>query len=294
MKKVIGVYQQQQAHWVGDGFFVKSLFSYDRLGQTLSPFLLLDYAAPHHFAPTQARHGVGEHPHRGFETVTLAYQGEVTHQDSSGGGGTIHAGDVQWMTAGSGVVHEEFHSPEFAEQGGLFEMVQLWINLPAKDKMTAPRYQAIQRTDIPVINLPEQQGHLRIIAGEYQGQHGPAATFTPINVWDGALVQDAQYVVNVPTDHTTLLVLLEGELLINQSQKVIASSVVLFERNQDTEIELLATADSRFVLLTGEPLNEPIQGYGPFVMNTEQEIIQAFDDFKQGKFGQLKVAEKVN
>lgn len=294
MKKVIGVYQQQQAHWVGDGFFVKSLFSYDRLGQTLSPFLLLDYAAPHHFAPTQARHGVGEHPHRGFETVTLAYQGEVTHQDSSGGGGTIHAGDVQWMTAGSGVVHEEFHSPEFAEQGGLFEMVQLWINLPAKDKMTAPRYQAIQRTDIPVISLPEQQGHLRIIAGEYQGQHGPAATFTPINVWDGALLQDAQYVVNVPTDHTTLLVLLEGELLINQSQKVIASSVVLFERNQDTEIELLAKANSRFVLLTGEPLNEPIQGYGPFVMNTEQEIIQAFDDFKQGKFGQLKVAEKVN
>ena len=294
MKKVIGVYQQQQAHWVGDGFFVKSLFSYDRLGQTLSPFLLLDYAAPHHFAPTQARHGVGEHPHRGFETVTLAYQGEVTHQDSSGGGGTIHAGDVQWMTAGSGVVHEEFHSPEFAEQGGLFEMVQLWINLPAKDKMTAPRYQAIQGTDIPVINLPEQQGHLRIIAGEYQGQHGPAATFTPINVWDGALLQDAQYVVNVPTDHTTLLVLLEGELLINQSQKVIASSVVLFERNQDTEIELLATANSRFVLLTGEPLNEPIQGYGPFVMNTEKEIIQAFDDFKQGKFGQLKVAEKVN
>lgn len=294
MKKVIGVYQQQQAHWVGDGFFVKSLFSYDRLGQTLSPFLLLDYAAPHHFAPTQARHGVGEHPHRGFETVTLAYQGEVTHQDSSGGGGTIHAGDVQWMTAGSGVVHEEFHSPEFAEQGGLFEMVQLWINLPAKDKMTAPRYQAIQRTDIPVISLPEQQGHLRIIAGEYQGQHGPAATFTPINVWDGALLQDAQYVVNVPTDHTTLLVLLEGELLINQSQKVIASSVVLFERNQDTEIELLAKANSRLVLLTGEPLNEPIQGYGPFVMNTEQEIIQAFDDFKQGKFGQLKVAEKVN
>ena len=294
MKKVIGVYQQQQAHWVGDGFFVKSLFSYDRLGQTLSPFLLLDYAAPHHFAPTQARHGVGEHPHRGFETVTLAYQGEVTHQDSSGGGGTIHAGDVQWMTAGSGVVHEEFHSPEFAEQGGLFEMVQLWINLPAKDKMTAPRYQAIQGTDIPVINLPEQQGHLRIIAGEYQGQHGPAATFTPINVWDGALLQEAQYVVNVPTDHTTLLVLLEGELLINQSQKVIASSVVLFERNQDTEIELLAKANSRFVLLTGEPLNEPIQGYGPFVMNTEQEIIQAFDDFKQGKFGQLKVAEKVN
>ena len=294
MKKVIGVYQQQQAHWVGDGFFVKSLFSYDRLGQTLSPFLLLDYAAPHHFAPTQARHGVGEHPHRGFETVTLAYQGEVTHQDSSGGGGTIHAGDVQWMTAGSGVVHEEFHSPEFAEQGGLFEMVQLWINLPAKDKMTAPRYQAIQRTDIPVISLPEQQGHLRIIAGEYQGQHGPAATFTPINVWDGALLQEAQYVVNVPTDHTTLLVLLEGELLINQSQKVIASSVVLFERNQDTEIELLAKANSRFVLLTGEPLNEPIQGYGPFVMNTEQEIIQAFDDFKQGKFGQLKVAEKVN
>ncbi|WP_407408901.1 pirin family protein [Acinetobacter sp.] len=294
MKKVIGVYHEQQAHWVGDGFLVKNLFSYDRLGQALSPFLLLDYAAPHHFNPTHAQHGVGEHPHRGFETVTLAYQGEVTHQDSSGGGGTIHAGDVQWMTAGSGVVHEEFHSPEFAQQGGLFEMVQLWINLPAKDKMTPPSYQAIQSTHIPVIELPEQGGHLRVIAGEYQGHTGPATSFSPINLWDGALAQNADHTFTVPPDHTTLLVLLEGELLINHRQKVQPNSVVLFERNQDTQINVLAAQHSRFVLLTGEPLNEPIQGYGPFVMNTEQEIFQAFEDFKQGKFGQLKVAEKVN
>ena len=294
MKKVIGVYRNQQAHWVGDGFLVKSLFSYDRLGQAISPFLLLDYAAPHTFEPTQQQHGVGSHPHRGFETVTLAYQGEVSHQDSSGGGGTIHAGDVQWMTAGSGVVHEEFHSPEFAKQGGIFEMVQLWINLPAKDKMTAPRYQALKAEQIPVVEFANQSGHLRVIAGEYQQQHGPASTFSPINVWDGALQQNARQTLTVPPEHTTLLLLLEGELSINGMQQVQESSVVMFARDADSQIELLANRNSRFVVLTGEPLNEPIQGYGPFVMNTEQEIFQAFDDFKQGKFGQLKVAEKIN
>jgi quercetin 2,3-dioxygenase len=294
MKKVIGVYRNQQAHWVGDGFLVKSLFSYDRLGQAISPFLLLDYAAPHTFIPTKQQHGVGSHPHRGFETVTLAYQGEVTHQDSSGGGGTIHAGDVQWMTAGSGVVHEEFHSPEFAEKGGIFEMVQLWINLPAKDKMTAPQYQALKREDIPVLEFAENTGHLRVIAGDYQQQHGPATTFSPVNVWDGALQQDASYQLTVPPEHTTLLLVLQGELVINGTQQVQDSSVVMFARDQDTQIELMARTDARFVVLTGEPLNEPIQGYGPFVMNTEQEIVQAFADFNQGKFGQLKVAEKIS
>jgi quercetin 2,3-dioxygenase len=294
MKKVIGVYRQQQTHWVGDGFLVKNLFSYDRLGQAISPFLLLDYAAPHSFIPTQKQHGVGSHPHRGFETVTLAYQGEVTHQDSSGGGGTIHAGDVQWMTAGAGVVHEEFHSPAFAAQGGIFEMVQLWINLPAKDKMTAPQYQALKRDQIPVLSFADEVGHLRIIAGEYQQQHGPASTFSPINVWDGALQQAASYCLTVPPEHTVLLLLLQGELLINTTQQVQPNSVVMFARDADTQIELLANTDSRFVVLTGQPLNEPIQGYGPFVMNTEQEIIQAFADFNQGKFGQLKVAEKIS
>lgn len=172
MKRIIGVYRNQNMHWVGDGFPVKSLFSYDRLGQAISPFLLLDYAAPYTFAPSHEQHGVGSHPHRGFETVTIAYQGEVTHKDSHGGGGTIKTGDVQWMTAGAGLVHEEFHSHEFTEKGGLFEMVQLWVNLPAADKMTQPKYQAISAQDIPVIHFDDDAGHLRVIAGKYAEQQG--------------------------------------------------------------------------------------------------------------------------
>ena len=291
MKNVIGVYRNQEMHWVGDGFPVKNLFSYQRLGQAISPFLLLDYAAPYSFAATQAQHGVGSHPHRGFETVTLAYQGAVTHRDSSGGGGTIEAGDVQWMTAGSGVLHEEFHSPEFAQQGGLFEMVQLWVNLPAADKMTPPQYQAIVREQIPVVQFEDEAGHLRVIAGHYAQQQGPAHTFSPINLWDGELKAQHSHTFSVPPKHTTLLLVLAGELLINGQQQVKDSSVVLFAKDEQTLFEVYAEADTRFVVLTGEPLNEPIQGYGPFVMNTKEEIIQAFNDFNQGKFGQLPVAE---
>ncbi|MFV5491598.1 pirin family protein [Acinetobacter sp. ASP199] len=289
MKKVIGVYRNQNMHWVGDGFPVKNLFSYDRLGQVISPFLLLDYAAPYHFDPTSVQHGVGSHPHRGFETVTLAYQGEVTHQDSSGGGGTIQAGDVQWMTAGSGVVHEEFHSHQFAEQGGLFEMVQLWVNLPAKDKMTTPRYQALTAAEIPRIEMDEGAGHLRIIAGEFGGHVGPAETFSAINVWDGQLKTGYETTLYVPAGHNALLVVLNGELIVNGSQKVLDSSIVIFARDGDPAIQLQAYQDSKFVVLTGEALNEPIQGYGPFVMNTKEEIVQAFQDFNHGKFGEIPV-----
>lgn len=289
MKKIIGVYRNQNMHWVGDGFPVKNLFSYDRLGQAISPFLLLDYAAPYHFEPTTEQHGVGSHPHRGFETVTLAYQGAVTHQDSSGGGGTIQTGDVQWMTAGAGVVHEEFHSPDFAQKGGLFEMVQLWVNLPAKDKMTAPRYQAITAAEIPRIEMDEGAGHIRVIAGEFGGHHGPAHTFSPVNVWDGELKAEYETTLHVPTGHNALLVVLAGELVVNGSQKVLDSSIVMFARDDDPEIQLQADQDTKFLLLTGEPLNEPIQGYGPFVMNTKEEIIQAFQDFNQGKFGEIAV-----
>ena len=289
MKKVIGVYRNQNMHWVGDGFPVKNLFSYDRLGQAISPFLLLDYAAPYHFASTTEQHGVGSHPHRGFETVTLAYQGAVTHQDSSGGGGTIQTGDIQWMTAGAGVVHEEFHSSDFAENGGLFEMVQLWVNLPAKDKMTAPRYQAITAAEIPRIEMDEGAGHIRVIAGEFGGHHGSAHTFSPVNVWDGELKAEYETTLHVPLGHNALLVVLAGELMVNGSQKVLDSSIVMFARNDDPEIQLQADQDAKFLLLTGEPLNEPIQGYGPFVMNTKEEIIQAFQDFNQGKFGEIAV-----
>lgn len=290
MKKIMGVYRNQQMHWVGDGFPVKNLFSYDRLGQAISPFLLLDYAAPYHFNPTTAQHGVGSHPHRGFETVTIAYQGEVTHKDSAGGGGTIKTGDVQWMTAASGVVHEEFHSPEFAQSGGLFEMVQLWINLPAKDKMTAPRYQAIEAQDIPRIQFENAAGHIRVIAGQHAEQTGPARTYSPINVWDGVLKVGHVEHIHVPVDHTTLLVVLEGEMLLNGTQNVLDSSIVMFAKDGESTIQLEATQDAKFLVLTGLALNEPIQGHGPFVMNTQQEIIQAFEDFNQGKFGQI-VAE---
>ncbi|WP_442768846.1 pirin family protein [Acinetobacter bohemicus] len=294
MKKIIGVYRNQNMHWVGDGFPVKNLFSYDRLGQAISPFLLLDYAAPYHFNPTTAQHGVGSHPHRGFETVTIAYQGEVSHKDSSGGGGQIKTGDVQWMTAGAGLMHEEFHSEEFAKSGGLFEMVQLWVNLPATDKMTAPKYQAIEAQEIPVIELENGAGHIRVIAGRYRADQleyrGPAATFSPVNVWDGELKAQHTHHLHVPVDHNTLLVVLSGEMLVNGMQKVQDSSIVLFAQDGEANIQLEALQDSKFLLLTGQPLNEPIQGYGPFVMNTKDEIIQAFNDLNSGKFGEIAVA----
>lgn len=290
MKKIVGVYRNQEMHWVGDGFPVKNLFSYDRLGQTISPFLLLDYAAPYHFEPTTAQHGVGSHPHRGFETVTIAYKGEVTHKDSHGGGGTIKTGDVQWMTAGSGLVHEEFHSTEFAEQGGLFEMVQLWVNLPAVDKMTAPKYQAIEAKDIPVIQFEDDAGYLRVIAGQYDGQQGPANTYSPLNVWDIALSKNHVENFFVPIDQTTLIVVLEGEIMINGTQKAQDHSLVIFGKDGEAHIQVEALQNAKFLVLTGKPLNEPIQGYGPFVMNSKAEIIQAFDDFNQGKFGKIEVA----
>ena len=293
MKKIIGVYRNQNMHWVGDGFPVKNLFSYDRLGQAISPFLLLDYAAPYHFNPTTAQHGVGSHPHRGFETVTIAYQGEVSHKDSTGGGGQIKTGDVQWMTAGAGLMHEEFHSEQFAKSGGLFEMVQLWVNLPAADKMTAPKYQAIEAQEIPVIELENGAGHIRVIAGRYQADQleyrGPAATFSSVNVWDGELKAEHVHHIHVPVDHNTLLVVLSGEMLVNGMQKVQDSSIVLFAQDGEADIQLEALQDSKFLLLTGQPLNEPIQGYGPFVMNTKDEIIQAFNDLNSGKFGEIAV-----
>lgn len=289
MKKIIGIYRNQNMHWVGDGFPVKNLFSYERLGQAISPFLLLDYAAPYHFSPTTQQHGVGSHPHRGFETVTLAYQGEVTHKDSAGGGGTIQSGDVQWMTAGAGLVHEEFHSARFAQQGGLFEMVQLWVNLPAADKMTAPKYQAIAAKDIPVINFEQNSGYIRVIAGNYAGHSGPASTHSPVNVWDAELKADQVQHLYVPVDHNVLMVVLSGEMQLNGTQQVQDSSVVLFAQDGEADLRLEALQDSKFLLLTGQALNEPIQGYGPFVMNSKDEIIQAFNDFNRGKFGEIPV-----
>ena len=287
MKKILGVYQNKHMHWVGDGFPVYNLFSYDRLGQSLSPFLLLDYAAPYRFDPTTAQHGVGSHPHRGFETVTIAYQGEVTHKDSSGGGGTIKAGDVQWMTAGGGILHQEFHSPEFAYEGGLFEMVQLWVNLPAHSKMTPAKYQAIEADQIRHIALDDAGSEMRIIAGQYQDVDGAATTFSPVNVWDGTIVQGQQHSFYVTEGHTTLLVLLSGKVSLNDDQSIEAPSLVVLSR-EDIEFSLKAEQDSKFLILTGQPLNEPIEGYGPFVMNSKAEIVEAVRDFNSGKFGHME------
>lgn len=286
MKKILGIYQNKHMHWVGDGFPVYNLFSYDRLRQTISPFLLLDYAAPYRFEPTTAKHGVGTHPHRGFETVTIAYQGEVTHKDSSGGGGTIKAGDVQWMTAGGGVLHQEFHSPAFAQQGGLFEMVQLWVNLPARSKMTPAKYQAIEAEQIQHVALDDMGSELRVIAGQYQDVAGAATTFSPVNVWDGKIVANQQHHFYVTEGHTTLLVLLSGKVVLNNEKTVEAPSMVILSR-EEIDFSIKAQQDSKFLILTGQPLNEPIEGYGPFVMNSRAEIVDAINDFNSGRFGAM-------
>ncbi|MCU4337087.1 pirin family protein [Acinetobacter dispersus] len=287
MKRILGVYQNKHMHWVGDGFPVYNLFSYDRLGQSLSPFLLLDYAAPYRFDPTTAQHGVGSHPHRGFETVTIAYKGEVTHKDSSGGGGTIKAGDVQWMTAGGGILHQEFHSPEFAHKGGLFEMVQLWVNLPAHSKMTPAKYQAIEADQIQHIALDDTGSEMRIIAGQYQDTTGAATTFSPVNVWDGTIVQGQEHTFYATEGHTALLVLLSGQMILNESQSIEAPSLVVLSR-EEIDFSIKAEQDSKFLILTGQPLNEPIEGYGPFVMNSKAEIVEAVRDFNSGKFGSME------
>ena len=289
MKKILGVYSAPHQHWVGDGFPVRSLFSYNAMGQHISPFLLLDHAGPMKFEPSTKPRGVGEHPHRGFETVTIVYEGEVEHRDSTGAGGKIGPGDVQWMTAAAGIIHEEFHSREFTNKGGTLEMVQLWVNLPAKDKMAAPGYQTLLDANIPVVTLPDGAGKVRVIAGEYAGHRGPAHTFTPIDVWDVRLSAGHSANFEVPQGRTLALIVLHGSVLVNGNQAARESQMVLFDRSGD-EIAIEASNDASVLLLSGEPIDEPIVGYGPFVMNTEAEIQQAFTDFNSGRFGQMAAA----
>jgi redox-sensitive bicupin YhaK (pirin superfamily) len=288
MKKVLGIYSNPRQHWVGNGFPVRSLFTYNTLGQHVSPFLMLDYAGPAEFKPASTpgeKRGVGTHPHRGFETVTIVYKGEVTHQDSSGSGGTIGPGDVQWMTAASGILHEEFHSPAFTQSGGAFEMVQLWVNLPAKDKMNAPRYQAIVDGLIPSVALPDGAGSVRVIAGDYNGHPGPAQTFTPINVWDVRLGRDKQAALSLPAGHTAAVVVLHGTVLVN-GEVVREAQMALLAREGES-LSLEANSDATLLVLTGEPIDEPIVGQGPFVMNTRAEIATAINDFNAGRFGRI-------
>lgn len=285
MKKLIGIRGNDQGHWVGDGFPVRTLFFYQDLGKQMSPFLMLDYAGPAEFPSTTERKGVGSHPHRGFETVTIVYEGEVAHKDSTGQGGVIGPGDVQWMTAGSGILHEEFHSESFARSGGTLEMVQLWVNLPAKLKMTEPGYQAILDKQIPVIDLKHGAGQARIIAGEFDGHIGPANTFTPLNVIDLKLKKGSTS-IPVPEGWNTSLVVLKGA--IEAGEGVVAKDAqMLMFGNQGQDIQVNVLEDSIALLLSGEPINEPIVGYGPFVMNTKEEIAQAMQDFNSGSFGRI-------
>lgn len=287
MKKILTTYGPPRGHWVGDGFPVRSLFSYDRMGASnISPFLLLDYAGPSEFPPAQRPRGVGQHPHRGFETVTVVYSGELEHRDTSGAGGLIGEGDVQWMTAGAGIVHEEFHSQQFTEQGGLLNMVQLWVNLPASAKDTPAAYQTLLNKDIPRVSLEDDGGTLRVIAGEYLEHKGPANTFTPINVWDLKLEPGARVNLPVPKGHTTLVAVLNGSVQINDTDVLREAELANLDR-EGREIVLESNSDARLLVLSGEPIDEPVVGYGPFVMNTEGEIKQAMLDFQSGKFGAL-------
>jgi hypothetical protein len=289
MKTILGRYGNPNRHWVGDGFPVRSLFSYNTLGQDVSPFLLLDFAGPHHFEPSARPRGVGAHPHRGFETVTIVHEGEVSHRDSTGQGGTIGPGDVQWMTAASGILHEEFHSPGFTKTGGPFRMVQLWVNLPAEHKMAAPGYQAITASGIPLVTLPNGAGTARVIAGEFRRTKGPARTFTPVNVWELRLVAGASLALDLAEGHTSMMVVLSGHVTVGGNQAAGEAEMVLLSREGEGTT-IAADGDATVLVLTGEPIDEPVVGYGPFVMNSEAEIGRAIADFNSGRFGQMAPA----
>jgi len=285
-KAVISVEPPPPRHWVGDGFPVRTMFSYDGDAAATSPFLLLDYAAPMELPPTDERRGVGEHPHRGFETVTVVYQGEVAHRDSAGNTGRIGPGDVQWMTAASGVLHEEFHAEAFSRRGGVIEMAQVWVNLPAKLKMSPPRYQDILEKQIPVATLPGGAGRVRVIAGEFMGARGPAHTFTPVEMWDVRLTKGGSADFVVPAGHTTILLVTRGTLRLNDDVIVAEGHLARLDR-KGRSFRLHADTDATVLVLGGEPIDEPVVGQGPFVMNTREEIVQAARDFRSGRFGRL-------
>ncbi len=289
MRAVRQIYRANSRHWVGDGFWVQPLFSHMGEDRGTDPFLMLDYAAPYQFAPNEARspRGVGQHPHKGFETVTIAYQGEVAHRDSSGGGGVIREGDVQWMTAGSGVIHEEFHSEDFSRRGGMFEMVQLWVNLPAKDKNTPPRYQHLAKEAIPVVQLADEAGYVRVIAGQHEGVQGAATTFTEMNVWDVVIDAGKEAVLTVPDNHSLSMVVLRGQAQFNGQEQAGAGQLVGFTAEGGAVKVAAGEEEVKILLLSGVPIAEPVVGYGPFVMNTEDEIRQAIHDFNHGRFGRI-------
>lgn len=255
--------------------------------QEMDPFIMLDYNSKYNFGPAEIPRGVGVHPHKGFETVTIAYKGKVEHGDSSGGGGIIHEGDVQWMTAGNGILHKEFHEKEWSKRGGEFHMVQLWVNLPAKDKSTAPKYQNLANKDLPKVPASNGLAEVEVIAGEYDGHKGGASTFSPVYLLNVKMTKGAKVTFNFPAKHTTAALAIEGHALLNESDDLQQDHFAMFNRDGE-ELTVSAPEDAVVLILSGEPLNEPIAAHGPFVMNTRQELIQAFDDFNKGKFGNLE------
>lgn len=288
MKNVEMVASPSEPHYVGDGFrvhnFIPSYYGLDM--QRMSPFIMMDYNSKFHFGATDRPRGVGVHPHRGFETVTIAYQGKVEHHDSAGGGGIIGQGDVQWMTAASGVLHKEFHESEWAKKGGIFQMVQLWVNLPAKDKMSAPKYQAIENKQMTQVSVGSNGSLVEVIAGEYEGQKGPASTYTPLHMMNAKLKKGDIANFNFPPNFNTCLLVIEGDIQVNKTEHAPENHFVLMARDgEDFSIE--ANEDAIVLVLSGEPINEPIAAHGPFVMNTRQELMEAFNDFQNGKFGYL-------
>lgn len=287
-KKVEIVVSPKPAHFVGDGFrvhnFIPGASGLDM--KRMDPFIMLDYNSKFHFNGSEKPRGVGVHPHRGFETVTIAYQGKVEHHDSSGGGGIIGQGDVQWMTAARGVLHKEYHEREWSKTGGIFQMVQLWVNLPAQDKMSKPKYQAIKNSDMKIVDLKEN-GFIEVIAGEYSGNKGPAYTFTPVHMMNAKLKSGGKADFNFPAHFNTAALIIEGSIIVNGNEKAKTDQLVLFE-NKGEEFSIEASEDAVVLIISGEPINEPIVPHGPFVMNTREEIMQAFEDFNTGKFGYLE------
>jgi quercetin 2,3-dioxygenase len=284
LKVLVDVLRNASDHWVGDGFPVRTVFFHDQCGRELSPFLSLDYVGPYHFGAASRPRTVGPRPHRGLEMVTIVYEGKITHRDSTGGGGTIGPGDVQWVTAGAGILHYELQSGAFDKAGGLFRMVEFWINLPADLKLTSPKYQSIKANKTPVIELQGGAGRARVIAGSLYGQVGPAKTLTAVNVWDLELNSKTCVVVDAPEGHTALILVLSGALAFEAEADVCDAEAVLLSRSGEGAL-LRATAVTNALVLTGAPIDEPIVGRGPFVMNTEAEIRQAFRDFGSGRFG---------
>jgi redox-sensitive bicupin YhaK (pirin superfamily) len=289
LKSVEAIMYPPEYHMVGDGFRVHNFFpSQSIIGMTgMSPFFLLDYNSKWQVPPSYKPRGVGVHPHRGFETVTIAYHGSIAHHDSKGNSGIIHEGDVQWMTAGAGILHKEYHENEFSKSGGLFQMVQIWVNLPSSYKMTPAKYQALESEKMGIFTLPDEKGIIEVIAGDYNGIKGPATTFTPLHMYNARLKKEAIVSFSFPESYNTGILVIEGEARLHNAESILENQFIFFGHTGEN-INIEALENSTLLILSGEPINEPIVSYGPFVMSTEAEIKKAYDDYYNGEFGVLE------